>query len=108
VFIDINIDERMCLLDSDDYLHIISQKGETKPLKVEDARDIIYLKWVNRHIIFAINIYGKVTVFRYEANEIKVRETIPLKMPKIKRINVHIMKYPERPDKEYVRILLKN
>ncbi len=29
-------------------------------------------------------------------------------MPKIKRINLHILKYPERPDKEYVRILLKN
>lgn len=29
-------------------------------------------------------------------------------MPKIKRINVLILKYPERPDKEYVRILIRN
>jgi hypothetical protein len=39
---------------------------------------------------------------------VRVKESIPLRMPSIKRVNLHVLKYPELPDKEYVRILLKN
>lgn len=75
---------------------------------MDEPDDIVYLKWVNQSTIFSINVNGKVSVFSHEQNEVKLKETIPLKMPKIKRINVIIMKYPERPDKEYVRILSYN
>lgn len=42
-----NAEEKLCLLDSDDFLQVVSAKQESKPLKVDEGRDIIYLKWIN-------------------------------------------------------------
>ena len=77
-------------------------------MKVEKGKDTIYLKWINLNTIFSIAATGKVTVFSCNERELKVKESIPLKMPNIKCINLHVMKYPGQPGKDYVRILLKN
>jgi hypothetical protein len=52
-------------LDNEDYLHIISSSGLSKPLKVEDGKDVAYLKWINRSVIFSVSYSGKVIVFLY-------------------------------------------
>jgi hypothetical protein len=68
-------------------------------LKVDEGRDIIYLKWINSSTIFSIGATGKVTVFACSEKEVRVKESIPLRMPSIKRVNLHVLKYPELPDK---------
>lgn len=66
------------------------------------------MKWINRNTIFLVNNHAKITVLSFDGRDIKTRSVLPLKVSKLKRISMIVMRYPEKPNREYVKILAKN
>lgn len=66
------------------------------------------MKWINRNTIFLVNNHAKITVLSFDGRDVKTRSVLPLKVSKLKRISMIVMRYPEKPNREYVKILAKN
>lgn len=44
----------------------------------------------------------------FDGRDLKNKSVLPLKASKLKRISMIVMRYPDRPNRDYVNILAKN